>query len=697
MKKLLHYFLLASIACSSVPVAAEDEPVTLYGVKTYCDSGGYSGIYSVTASQGAQPELYWADGDMIGSGGAVYAEGTFYVLTYIDFFGTLGWLYQICDPVAKTYDYTMPENLTFKDVGSAMTYDPSTGKIYSICIDATDTEKVTLSTMDPATAVKTPVAPIERLYTMASTASGTIYGVAGDGNLYTVNKNTGELTLVGPTGIIPNNNQSAVIDYKTNIMYWSAYTEEGGALYTVDITTGKAELLSKYTDNYQLVGLYIEQTTRAATAPAPPTDITAEFANGSKEGTVSFIMPNEDIEGTELSGNLSYEIRLDEETLTSGESTPGKTVKATVTSPRTGLCNFIVHVTGDGGAARPEGVSLWVGPDTPQAVTECTATLEDGIVKLSWSLPEKGVNGGYVDPAQTRYILVRGPYEEKISDNFEGTHYEEAAPTEGVNPLMYMVTPTHAGLNGESIISNTVISGEYMIPPFAEDLTDPFRSLVFTTEDANNDDCCWRYDLDKEMMKCDWAIEETSDDWFITAPVMLEAGKYYNVAVTARSEGRWNYEEQRDEDVYTGYLDLCIGKTPSAAAMTTTLVEPVEIYKIEPETIQSEAFTVNETGTYHIGLHHSGTRSIYYTYVSRLEVNLKDPDSVTDINDAAKLSVSLSGQVLSIDNPSMEQVTVAAVDGRVMAVVTDERAYVRLSSGVYIVAAGSRTFKIAVR
>jgi len=697
MKKLFHYFLLASVACSGLSVAAQDEPVTLYGVKTYCDSGGSSGIYSISASPGAQPELYWADGDMIGSGGAVYAEGTFYVLTYIDFFGMTAWSYQICDPVAKTYDFSMPENLTFSDVGSAMTYDPSTGNIYSVCIDATDTNKFTLSTMNPATAAKTPVAPVERLYAMAATASGTLYGVGADGNLYIVNKNTGELSLVGPTGVIPENNQSAVIDYKTDVMYWSAYTAEGGALYTVDISTGKAELLSKFDDNYQFVGLYIEQTTRASGAPASPTDITAEFANGSRTGRVSFVMPFNDLDDNNLSGMLKYEVTLDDEVLASGEAAPGETVEVNVTSPRTGRCNFIVHVTGECGAATPNGVTLWVGADTPCAVTDFTAAVENGIVKLSWSLPENGVNGGYVNQQEVRYVLVRGPYEEKISDSFEGTYYEEEAPVDGVNPLMYMVTPVYAGLSGNYTISNIVIAGEYMTPPFAEDLTDPYRSLVFTTEDVNADGCCWRYDLDKQMMKCDWAIEETSDDWFITAPVRLEAGKKYNVAVTARSEGRWNYDEQRDEDVYTGYLGLYLGKEATAAAMTTTLVNPVEIFKIEPVTITTDAFTVDETGLYHIGLHHSGQRSIYYTYVSRLEVNPKELTSVKEVGETEQPSISLSGHVLSVENPALVRITVAAVDGRVVAVVTGEHGEVNLSPGVYVVSTGARTFKIAVK
>ncbi len=698
MKKFSICFLLVTMTCFGLFAAAQDDPVTLYGLKTYSESGGPNGIYTLKASPGAQPELYWADGDMIGSGGAVYAEGRFYVLTYMDFFGSMYWSYMVCDPAAKTYDFSMPEDLTVSDAGSAMTYDPSTGNIYSICIDATDTSKYTLSTMNTTTAAKTVVAPIERLYAMAATASGTIYGIGSDGNLYIVNKITGELTLVGPTGVIPDNNQSAVIDYKTNVMYWSAYTVDGGALYTVDITTGEAELISTYEDKCQLVGLYIEQTTRNEGAPASPTDITAVFDAATTNGTVSFVMPLEDIDGNELSGDLNYEVRIDNETLAAGTAIPGARVEAPVVSPKTGMCSFIVHVSGEHGDAVPGSVTTWVGPDTPLAVENCVVeSLGSGAVRLSWTLPERGVNGGYVDAQETRYILDRGPYDEAISDNFEGTVFEETVDLDGVNPLMYMVKPVYAGLTGEAVISNTIIIGEYMTPPFVEDFTDPFRSLVFTTEDSNEDEAVWIYDIENNAMKCQWAFADTSDDWLISAPVRLEAGKSYSCTVTARSEGRWNYPEQRYEDVYAGNLGIYLGTEPTAASMTETLAKPVEITKMDSEVIKSESYTAENTGLYYFGIHHSGIRSIYYTFVNRVEVDVDESTSVAEVVENTAPSLSLSGHILSIDNPALELITVVAMDGRIVATVTGEHAEVTLSPGVYAVAAGSHTFKIAVK
>ena len=151
--------------------------------------------------------------------------------------------------------------------------------------------------MNMADGTKTPVAGIdERMCAMATTVSGTLYVIGMDGNLYVIDKFTADRTLVGPTGVKPVSNQSAVIDWKTGVMYWSAYTADGGALYTVDTKTGQSTLLSTYDDKQQLVGLFIRQTAVADGAPAPVDGISVEFDKATTNGTAVFTMPHANLE-----------------------------------------------------------------------------------------------------------------------------------------------------------------------------------------------------------------------------------------------------------------------------------------------------------------------------------------------------------------------------------------------------------------
>lgn len=689
--------IILGVTMTTMPALAQDEPVTLYGLITYSASGHSNGLHTIEAEEGAQPELFRPDGDMISNGGAVYAEEKCYVLSYLDYFGTMMWWYQIYD--FDTDQATMVTDLKWdvKDAGSATTYDPVTGNAYSICIDAKDYNKFTLSTINFADGTKNPVAPIDQqMCAMAANAKGILYGIGMDGNLYTIDKFTAKYKLVGPTGVQPKSNQSAVIDWKTDRMYWSAYTEEGGALYTVDIKTGQATLLSTYNDSQQIVGLFIRQTASASGAPASVQDISTTFEKATTKGTISFTAPTLDTDGEDLSGELFYTVKLDEEILARGTTQPGANVKENIVSPRIGDCRFTVYISNAAGEGRPASINSWVGPDTPLPVENLTLAVEGSELVLTWQLPERGVNGGYVDPAQTRYTIVRGPYQDMTLDAFQGTEFRESYDPQGVNPHMYLVTPKYEGKTGETSMSNTVLSGEYCEPPYREDLTDPFRSLVFTTIDANNDECTWFYDWDAETMKCEWPIEPTSDDWLISAPVLLQADKEYTAALDIRSEGKWNYNEQIYEDVYAGTLTLFLGNGNTPDAMGTEVIKPTDVVSKEWHTLSSEPFKVPATGTYYLGLHHSGERSIYNTYLKSFEVTDFSGISAVVPGETALHASSANGSIC-IDNPQALDIVVAATDGRVVARTSETVANIAVAPGLYIIAAPGYSVKVAVK
>lgn len=695
--KKLTYFLVAMSALSAS--AQTEEPVTLYGVKTYDTNQSYSGLYSVEAVENAQPQAYWQNGDMFGNGGAVYDNDKLYVLSYMNF-GSMIWWYMECDVENKEYTFTQPQDFGIADAGSAQIYDPSTGTVYSVCLNADDPSQFTLSIMNIATGAKKPVAPLpQQLVAMSCTADGTLYGIGVDGNLYTVSKTDASLTLVGATGVKPSrSNQSAIIHYKTNVMYWSAYTADGGALYTVDISTGQATLLSKYEASFQLVGLFIKQTTRQPGSPEIATDITAAFDKASLNGTVSFTAPTTNAEGGELTGELSYEVRFNDEILATGTTQPGARVDAPVTSPSGGNCTFSVIVSNSFGGSRPRTVSLWVGMDSPLKVKDCTLVNDNGTLTLTWTLPETGVHGGYVDASQTRYIIDRGPYDTNVTNEFNGTMYTEEFKQAGVNPVMFRVTPVLNGITAEPAISNTVVVGDYMTPPFTEDFSDPFRSLVFTITDSYDpdDSAGWMYDLDRGLMKCEWPLADEHDAWLISAPVRFEAGKYYKVKVNMRSEGKHNFDTKEYDDVYAGNMALYLGSEPAAESMTTTLIAPFELTKKDFTSYDTDNFTVAETGVYHIGLHQSGQRSIYIPFLSKIEVEMGE-SGVNSAEMSAGVSVSVAGSSLLVSNPAGTAVKVVSADGRVVASTSESEASISLAQGIYIVSAPGFTTKIAVK
>ncbi|MDE6369015.1 MAG: hypothetical protein K2K94_07240, partial [Muribaculaceae bacterium] len=451
MKKLLRFISGVILAATLAPLALHaEDTVTLYGVRRYNFSGGSNGLYSIEAKEDAQPEIYWYDGDMLGNAGAVYTDGTLYVLSYYDVYGTVYWGYQVCNVNNRTYDYLYPEGLDpITNVAACLTYDPSTDVVYAVCLGDDTGLNFDLCTMDTETGIKTHLFRLpQRVFTLASTADGEIYGVGEDGVLYIINKYDGTMTEVGDTGLLPTADQTAVIDYKTNVMYWAAYTEEGGGLYTTDIETGETTLLSIFEDGWQFTGLFIKQVAQKPTAPRAVEGLEPVFDGASLSGNLEFKLPTRNNAGDKLTENVGYTVYLDGVELASGNGAPGAKASAPVSVKEAGSYRFVVTTYYEEIRGTSTNISLWVGMDTPQAVTDCKLNVVGDEVTTTWTLPERGIHNGYVDHSAVRYIIIRGPEDILIEPDYEGTIFTESVPREGVYPVMYSITPFIGALVG---------------------------------------------------------------------------------------------------------------------------------------------------------------------------------------------------------------------------------------------------------
>ncbi len=97
--------------------------------------------------------------------------------------------------------------------------------------------------------------------TLACDNDGVLYTINhADGDLYTLDPETGVATLVGATGYSPKYYQSMTVDHATNKLYWAAYQSYTGTshFYEVDKATGKATEASSegIQHNAQLTGLF---------------------------------------------------------------------------------------------------------------------------------------------------------------------------------------------------------------------------------------------------------------------------------------------------------------------------------------------------------------------------------------------------------------------------------------------------------
>lgn len=665
-----------------------DAQKTIYGANLYSESASMAqGIYSFTDTPDSKLTCVYTDGDLRPNAGAVYANGKYYAVSYMDMgFMTIAYML-----VYDMSSYTMQDMVMIEDwnasyASSDMTYDPSTGNIYACSLNSDTSGNFNLSIFDTNTAKQTPIAPIERMCALAAAPDGTLYGIsATDGILYKIDKTNAELTEVGPTGVQPESNQSATIDEDTGVMYWSAYTKDGGALYTVDTTTGQANKVFSYPDKTQIVGIYTLKDEH--NEPAAPTEVSLNFEGGSLSGTMDFTMPVNNFDEKPLTDEkLNYELTIDIDRKISGSAAPGEKVSVPLTFDKEGSHIFSLTAINGAGASEAVNMTHYIGFDTPKPVTHMKIAKDDNNkITLTWNQPESGVNEGYVDLNNLIYKIVRQPDNVVVDDKFKGTEFSETLTPEEKRICYYEVSAMAADKSSDSTISNYVILGEHYLLPVDDDLTDWTRYPLYTVIDANGDKATWRYDLGTESIMYEWAYGDGNDDWLITPSIYMEAGKQYVITASLRNEA---------ENVNTGIIEYAVGKDDTAAAMNT-VTDNITIKSADFEDYKSDKFSVSEDGYYNVGIHIKGDDSMYYVYINRLMINEDTSTGISDANaEKSNISLSRNGATVTISNPDGLAIYIFNASGQCVGKSSSTRIEMQLGKGMYIMksARGNKKF-----
>lgn len=689
----LRIIISTLLLLSTVFSVAQTTPPTLCGILRYSDSPTIvNGLYTIEAQQDAKPTLYWRDSDLalMGNGGAVYANGKYYVLSFLNF-GVLISTYVVADVEAMTYELKdKPTRIDYSYIASDMTYDATTGLVYAISLNETGDGSFVLSTMNLEDAKKTAIGSIIQMCALAADKDGQLYGIGIDGILYKIDKQTAITTAIGATGITPSSDQSATFDWESGTLYWSAYTEKGGALYTVDTTTGAATLLSTYPNGEQITGLFVKPAPKAVGTPTNIDEVYTNFTKDSLRGIVGFELPFLDINDEPLEGELSWSIEANGKQMASGKGNPGDLVESTLTFENEGTYNFVINVSNSAGAATPYTFRKYIGMDIPLAPTNIVAKADGKKVTLSWEISDKGINGGYIDESQLIHQIVRMPEEEVVAEMQYGTTFTEIIEKDGINAQYYILTPDLNGRTGEAAASNLVAVGTHISVPFTDYLTDVMRYALYTIVDANNDGDSWIWGNMPEgstHMPCAtymWTISPENNDWIISPAIYLERGKTYRADFFMRSES----------NKYTADFSISLGNQPTAEGMTHTL-RPVETLASDAETAYStDPFEVEADGVYHLGLHISGKRSNNYIYFTKLHIT--DDLSGIDGTSAELLDIKVNKGCLNINNLEEAHFEVYSTKGHCLYQGNESKIVLHLPSGVYLVKSENITKKVAL-
>lgn len=147
-------------------------------------------------------------------------------------------------------------------------------------------------------------------------------------------------------------------------------------------------------------------------APAAATDMTVTPADrGALSATVQLSLPQTDVDGNQLAGDLSVSVTRSGSTTpvyTDSSLTPGAIVSFTDNVDKSAVYDYSATVTNLAGSGPEAIASAFIGTDVPDAVENLIITEDaEGHPSLSWSAPTKGRNGGWFDSSKLTYNVYR--------------------------------------------------------------------------------------------------------------------------------------------------------------------------------------------------------------------------------------------------------------------------------------------------
>ncbi len=585
--------------------------------------------YGVARLQLASPPVFnqlFENEDLPQSGGGFFTDKYYYMTNYSEdwFTGELAVKTLVYD--RATWNEVFEIDQDYTALATDLAYDAIDDLAYG-CFN--NGNGVSWGYMNPNSLSVTHVATLDgELVAVAIDSHGQAYGITNGGYLVKVNKKNGELTPVGYTGITPAYLQSATFG-DDDVLYWAAsLSDDSSGLYTVDLSTGVASLLTGFPNAEEVVAIYMNPATPAADAPDKINSLTLSFVDDQLSGTVNFTVPTTTASGNELTGNVDYVVTVDGEQLDTGTATAGQQVAATVTLANAGFHYFVVKLSNEAGSSEPTSLRQWVGIDQPKPATNVVmAKTGEREAQITWDAPTASVHGGYFSSSRISYDITRLPDGKVVATDLKTTTFTDNVDISGQALVKYSVVAKADDVESLATESNGIIFGDAFEVPvhFSFDTEDEFN--IFTIIDNNEtpalDSGCWLYSPSAQCTGYNTGTKD-GDDWLITPSIALKADRQYT----------FQYDVCCYSDYWPDEYSVYMGTAATVEGMTTELLPKTTIYWDEMRT-KSFTITVPEDGNYYFGFYATSEAGGAFFLIDDIKVTesytLKAPAQATNV------------------------------------------------------------------
>ncbi|MGN0224115.1 MAG: choice-of-anchor J domain-containing protein [Muribaculaceae bacterium] len=531
---------------------------------------------------------------------------------------------------------TASSSLSANDIAQ----DPTTGRLYGVFFgnrSAGQAAKI-FGYIEPGTTKVVYVGDYDTPYSdelynimaMAASPEGEIYGMDMMSHLIKFDKETGATTDLGEIPeILCNFVGSAVWNNDTNkmLVLSTGFQKPTTYLYELDVKTLEYKLLTSFPNAENYTALYRPANYITTGCPEAITDFAAVFENGSRTGKLTFTCPKYNI-GSDMDGMgaLEYRVVRRGSVIASGTAPYGQKVEVPFTATENGTYQFSVYTVNGRGESARTPLKVFIGKDNPAAPVVTAVLTDRQHVSVSWEPVTVGGAGGFIDASKVTYTCYRKPDNKLICQDSESTSFiDEITWPEGENEVASYTYEVYA--RAESVYtspkstSNKIMVGGY-VPTFREDFSSgreydqDLKVYTFSWQknwtiiDANEDGKTWE-PVNPSLGKAAGCYNDRTNemnDWLITPPLFLDAGKTYVFSFKCGNR----YDTDR--------LEVLLGTDNTVEGFTQTLIPAFNVKDTKDSTSKSCNITVNESGIYFIGFHGISVGNTLYLTVTDVEV-----------------------------------------------------------------------------
>ncbi len=206
-------------------------------------------------------------------------------------------------------------------------------------------------------------------------------------------------------------------------------------------------------------------------------------------------------------------------------------------------------------------------------------------------------------------------------------------------------------------VDNFLIEAAPITAPYTGDFSQEGTIDDYGVIDANNDGKTWTWSASNGAYY-PYSSTNKADDYLIL-PIKLEAGKNYNVTVTAASSTSWAEK-----------FEVKAGKTATVEGLSTTII-PETTIQTSTDTEYEGTFTPDEAGTYYVAIHATSDADMFNLKIKKLVIEAGaegnapaavDALTVTPLSDVLGATIAFNAPTKSIDGADLAEGDITKIE-----------------------------------